>query len=135
MKKNQLCQVLLIVAISLFMASNLSAQVTTATLSGVVKDSKGTALASATITVEFADAGIKHVLTTKDDGRFTLPNLRVGGPYKITVNHVSHQQSVTDNVFLEWRMKHPVDGTMQEVAIELTGVTVAAGGGSRIFDE
>ena len=61
------------------LSSQLNAQVTTATLSGLVKDSKGAGLGSATVTVEYPDAGIKHVLTTRADGRFTVPNLRVGG--------------------------------------------------------
>lgn len=99
----------------------MSAQVTTATLSGSVKDPKGAALASATVTVEFSDAGIKQVLTTNADGRFTLSNLRVGGPYKVTVNHVSHQQTTTENIFLDLGLNNSVEITMEETAKELTG--------------
>jgi len=116
-----------------FLAIDLSAQVTTATLSGVVKDSKGAMLASATVTVEFPDAGIKQVLMTKADGRFTVPNLRVGGPYKVTVDHVSHQQAVSDNIFLELGLNNTVEFTMQETATVLTNVTV--GSTSKIFDD
>ena len=68
-------------------SNKIDAQVTTATLGGIVKDSKGAPLNGATVTVEYPDAGIKQVVTTKEDGRFTVPNLRVGGPYKVTVNH------------------------------------------------
>jgi hypothetical protein len=57
------------------------AQVTTATLSGIVKDPNNTPLSGATILVEYPDAGIRLNLVTKADGRFTVPNLRVGGPY------------------------------------------------------
>ena len=39
----------------------LNAQVTTATLSGSVKDSKGAALPAATVTVEYPDAGISSM--------------------------------------------------------------------------
>lgn len=123
----------LIIVVLLFSAS-LTAQVTTATLSGIVKDSKGTALGSATVTIEFPDAGIKHVLVTKADGRFTMPNLRVGGPYKVTVNHVSHQQNVSDNIFLELGLNNTIEFTLQETAQELGNVTVVAGG-SKIFDD
>ncbi|HLG40884.1 MAG TPA: carboxypeptidase-like regulatory domain-containing protein, partial [Chitinophagaceae bacterium] len=71
-----------IVMLLLIFAKSPNAQVTTATLSGIVKDSKGAALGSATITVEFPDAGISQSLITKPDGRFTVSNLRVGGPYR-----------------------------------------------------
>lgn len=118
----------------LFLSTSLAAQVTTATLSGFVKDPKGAALGSATVTIEFPDAGIKQVLITKADGRFTVPNLRVGGPYKVTVNHVSHQQSVTENIFLELGLNNTVEITMAEVAKELGNVTVTTGAG-KIFDD
>jgi hypothetical protein len=83
---------------SILIAVNSNAQVTTATISGIVKNSKGVALGSASVLVEFPDAGIKQSLTTRGDGRFTVPNLRVGGPYKITVTHVGHQPSITENI-------------------------------------
>ena len=111
---------------------SLNAQVTTATLSGIVKDPKGAGLVSATVTVEFPDAGIKQVLITKSDGRYTVPNLRVGGPYRITVNHVSYKEAVTDNIFLELGLNNTVDFTLQERTTELGNVTVTAT--SKIFD-
>lgn len=125
----------LLIFVVLAFTYTMSAQVTTATLSGSVKDPKGAALASATVTIEFSDAGIKQVLTTNADGRFTLSNLRVGGPYKVTVNHVSHQQTTTENIFLDLGLNNTVEITMQETAKELTGVTVLGGGGLKVFDD
>jgi len=133
MKKQIKKQNWILLATLLFLTINLSAQVTTATISGMVKDSKGAALGSATVTVEFPDAGIKQVLITKADGRFTVPNLRVGGPYKVTVTHVNHQQAVSDNIFLELGLNNTVEFTMQETATTLTNVTVASR--SKIFDD
>lgn len=102
------------------------AQVTTATLSGIVKDPKGNALPAATVVVEFPDAGIKQVLATKGDGRFTVPNLRVGGPYKVTATFVNFQQTVIDNVFLELGQNNSVDIQLTEKAGELEKVTVTS---------
>src|SRR5688572_23136922 len=81
--------------------SFLQAQVTTATLSGMVKDAAGAPLSSATVTIEYPDAGVKQTLTTKGDGRFTLANQRVGGPYRISVSHVGQQDVVEQNIYLE----------------------------------
>jgi hypothetical protein len=120
-----------------FLLFNLSyyvnAQVTTATLSGTVKDAKGAALASATITVEYPDAGISQSLITKSDGRFTVSNLRVGGPYKVTVNHVSYQKAVSENIFLELGLNNTVEFKLEERSTEIGGVTVTAR--SKIFDD
>jgi hypothetical protein len=133
MSKNIKNQNWLVVLALTCIVNNLTAQVTTATISGVVKDTKGAVLGSATITVEFPDAGIKQVLITKSDGRFTVPNLRVGGPYKVTVNHVSHQQAVSENIFLELGLNNTIEFVLQESAKELGNVTVASR--SKIFDD
>jgi hypothetical protein len=108
------------------------AQVTTATLSGIVSDKKGAPIASATVTIEFSDAGIKQVLSTRSDGRFIVPNLRVGGPYKITINHVGHRIAVVENLFLELGQNDPLEFVMEEKTTELGEVIVT--GGNRIFD-
>jgi hypothetical protein len=113
--------------------AQLSAQVTTATLGGIIKDSKGAGLEAATVTVEYPDAGIKQVLITRSDGRFTVPNLRVGGPYRVTVDHVSHAQAVSENIFLELGLNNTIEFTLQDKTTELGGVTVSASG-AKIFD-
>jgi hypothetical protein len=123
---------ILFAILSLTFSYHLPAQVTTATLSGIVKDPKGAGLSSATVTVEFPDAGIKQVLVTRSDGRFTVPNLRVGGPYRVTVNHVSHNDAVSDNLFLELGLNNTVEFSLQDKTTELGNVTVSTS--SRIFD-
>jgi len=110
----------------------LLAQVTTATLSGIVMDPKNAPLASATVTVEFPEAGIRQSLVTKSDGRFTVPNLRVGGPYKVTVNYVSYQEAVTENIFLELGQNNSIEFVLKVKSQQLETVTVTPG--STIFD-
>lgn len=112
---------------------NAHAQVTTATLSGIVRDSKGAALAAASVTVEYPDAGISQTLITKSDGRFTVANLRVGGPYRVTVNHVSFQKAVSENIFLDLGLNNTVEFKLEEKSTEIGGVTVVSR--SKIFDD
>ncbi len=111
----------------------VNAQVTTATLSGIVKDAKGAVLSAASVTVEYPDAGITQVLITKSDGRFTVPNLRVGGPYKVTVIHVSYQKAISENIFLELGLNNTIEFKLEEKSTEIAGVTVVSK--SRIFDD
>jgi len=110
----------------------LFSQVTTATLSGIVKDPNGAPLPFATVTIEFADACFKQVMATKGDGRFTVPNLRVGGPYTVTVSFINYQQTIIDNVFLELGQTNSIDIQLKAKAAELDKVTVT--GRSAIFD-
>ena len=111
-----------------------SAQVTTATLSGIVKDASGLPLGSSTVLIEFPNAGIKQTLTTKSDGRFTLANQRVGGPYKVSVSHIGQQDAVEQNIFLELGQNNFVEILMTNQRTQLETVTVAASIGSKIFD-
>lgn len=133
MKRKQLLKGSLFIVITFtFLSSALIAQVTTATLSGIVMGAKGAPLESATVTVEFPEAGIKQSLITKSDGRFTVPNLRVGGPYKVTVDHVSHLQAITQNIFLDLGQNNSIEFPLQEKTQQLETVTITSG--TTIFD-
>ena len=120
------------VTVMLSFLLNANAQVTTATVSGIVNSISGEALAKAGVTVEFPDAGIRENLITKADGRFTVPNLRVGGPYKITVTHISHQSASYDNVFLELGPNNVFEFILEKKIVDLNAVVVT--GKSAIFD-
>ena len=109
-----------------------NAQVTTATISGIVKDPQGKPLSGATVLIEFPDAGIRQSLVTKDDGRFTVPNLRVGGPYKVTIKHVSYSEKGSSDIFLELGLNNTLEYTLEERRNELAAVTVSSA--SRVFD-
>lgn len=123
---------IILLLILLLCSPVLYSQVTTATLSGIVKDPKGAPLPSATVVIEYADAGIRQTLATKGDGRFTVPNLRVGGPYTVTVSFINFQQSVTNGVFLELGQNNSIEILLKQSAGELQQVTVTGRG--TIFD-
>ena len=60
--------------------------VTTGTLSGVVVDQQNKVLPGASVLAVHEPTGTRYDATTEGDGRFHLPNVRVGGPYTITVS-------------------------------------------------
>ncbi|MCY7422777.1 MAG: TonB-dependent receptor [Chitinophagaceae bacterium] len=126
MKKNYPFKWLMAVMICIaFVSSSSFAQVTTATLSGRVTDQKGKPIPDATVVVKFADAGIERSLVTKEDGRFTLANQRVGGPYTITVTHVTHAVYTANDIYLELGQNNVVEVAMIEQGRELGNVTVS----------
>ena len=133
MSRKQLLKTrLIIVSLLTFLSPVLFAQVTTATLSGIVSDPKGDPLNGATVTVEFPEAGIKQSLVTKADGGFIVPNLRVGGPYKITVSFVNYNKAVVENIFLNLGQNNPVAVLLTEKTQQLETVTVVSG--TSVFD-
>lgn len=125
----------LFLVLIIFCFGNLSmAQITTATLSGIVKDAQGAPVPSATVNIAFPNAGVQKTLITKSDGRFTLANQRVGGPYRITATHINQQQVLVDSIFLELGQNNYIEISMTGSAAVLENVIVGATGGSRIFD-
>lgn len=95
------------------------AQVTTGTIIGTVKDSKGQILSGATIKAVLTTTGSVYTTTSNAAGAYTLPNLRVGGPYTITVNYVGHNQATIDNLTIT------LGNTLQiDPSLEITGQTL-----------
>ncbi|HKD61872.1 MAG TPA: carboxypeptidase-like regulatory domain-containing protein [Terracidiphilus sp.] len=83
------------VALLFLFAFAAYAQVVGGTLTGVVRDSSGAAIAGATVTVRQSETGATRVVNTDSDGRFFAPSVPVG-PYTVVVGHEgfgSQQQS------------------------------------------
>jgi hypothetical protein len=66
-------------------AGSAAAQgVTTGMIGGVVNDSQGAIVPGATVTAVHEPSGTSYEAVTQADGRFFIPAVRVGGPYKVT---------------------------------------------------
>ncbi len=61
------------------------AQEVTGTIRGDVVDDAGAPLSGATVTITHVPSGTRSVQTTDQSGTFSAPNLRIGGPFDITV--------------------------------------------------
>ena len=62
------------------------AQVTTGTLTGSVLAADGSALPGVTVEAVHVPTGTRYSDVTGGEGRFTMPNVRVGGPYRVSAN-------------------------------------------------
>ena len=80
---------------ALVIPAAVSAQETTSIIRGAVtKD--GAPVAGAKITAINVPSGARVEVTTGDDGEFSFPGLRVGGPYTVEVKSGQGNTSVTD---------------------------------------
>lgn len=113
--------------------TKVQAQVTTATLSGVVKNEAGQPLPGATVKVTYADAGINKGLVTMSDGSFQVLNLRVGGPYTVSVSFTGFAPKTATNIYLNLGQNTALDLRLSEVAGTLNEVVVS--GRSTIFND
>ena len=63
--------------------------VTTGSMGGVVTDAAGAPVSGASVIAIHAPSGTNYETTTREDGRYFFANMRVGGPYILTVSYVS----------------------------------------------
>src|SRR4030095_8948893 len=76
------CVAIALVAIAL---PSYGQNVTTGTITGVIKEQQGGVLPGATVTAVHEPTGTSYEGVTQGDGRFSLLNVRVGGPYQVVV--------------------------------------------------
>ncbi len=105
---------------------NLNAQVTTSSMVGLITDENKEPLIGATVIAVHQPSGTRYGTVTNLDGRFGIPNMRIGGPYQVTVSYVGFNEQVRDNIFLSLGVAANVNVALQSSAIELSGVEVVA---------
>ncbi len=76
---------------------------TTGTITGIVLDSQKRPVSGATVVAIHLPSGSTYEGTTREDGRFAIPNMRVGGPYSVVVSAaaagaVAFQTQTQENV-------------------------------------
>jgi outer membrane receptor protein involved in Fe transport len=101
------------------------AQVTTGSLTGVVKDEKGEALIGATVKAVHGPSGTVYGTTTLENGRYNIPNMRVGGPYTITISYVSFKEQTVENVSLPLGQTFRIDIKLETEATALKELVVS----------
>ena len=75
------------------------AQVTTATIAGVVQDASGAVIPGVSVTTRNVDTGITRTVTTDEGGRYTLPDLTVGN-YEVEAQLPGFQTEVRSGITL-----------------------------------
>jgi hypothetical protein len=79
-------RVALAMALLLSINGLAAAQVTTGAITGAVVDESGGVLPGATVTAVHEETGSRSTAVTDTDGRYSILNVRSGGPYSITVS-------------------------------------------------
>lgn len=104
----------------------LFSQVTTSKIKGTVTDESGEALFGATVSVLHVPTGTLRGTTAQDNGRYTILNLRVGGPYKITFSYLGFKQQVVNDVFLTLGKTTNINATLVEEGQSLNEIVISS---------
>jgi hypothetical protein len=106
------------------------AQVTTGSLNGVVRNESQQGVSGANVIAIHLPSGTAYETTTQADGRFVILNMRVGGPYSVTVAYpgtggAAFAPETLDNVEVNLGVATDLAFNVKQIAITET-VTVTA---------
>ncbi len=109
------------------------AQETTSEIQGTVKNGNAS-IAGATIKAEHTPTGTVYQTSSRKDGRFNLANLKIGGPYTITITNVGFKEQVKENVFLTLGQTYNADFILSLDEKDLATVVVSASRQDKIIN-
>jgi len=95
-----LCLSVISIAALILLVIPVVAQLPTATILGVAKDSSGGVLPNVTVTITNLDTGTTRVVKTSDDGEFRAPELPVGR-YEVKAEHAGFKTVDRKGITLE----------------------------------
>jgi hypothetical protein len=101
------------------------AQETTSEIQGIVLDGKQS-IPGATVIAVHQPTGTKYGTTTRLDGRYNLPNLKIGGPYVVTVSFVGFKTETQSDITLLLGQTHKANFTLVEAVTSLNEVVVTS---------
>ncbi|HEY8917971.1 MAG TPA: carboxypeptidase regulatory-like domain-containing protein [Chitinophaga sp.] len=100
------------------------AQVTTSSLTGVVKDNKNEGLIGATVKATHVPTGTIYGTVSQADGRFNIPNMKVGGPYKIEVTFIGYVTRTYQDISLQLGVPAKLNVQLEDNSKSLNEVEV-----------
>ncbi|MDN5287478.1 MAG: TonB-dependent receptor [Mucilaginibacter sp.] len=105
--------------------------VTTASVNGIVSDAKG-AIPGATVTITHTPSGTVYSTVTRADGRYNIPNLRVGGPYTFKVSFIGYKNFVQEGINLSIGQDQKMNAQLADNTTSLNEVVVTGSQGKVI---
>lgn len=123
---------LITIVFSISAMSILFAQgVTTATLSGRVIDASGSGIPGANVVAVHQPSGSQYGNVSDPSGYFRLPNMRVGGPYTVTISFIGYENFQQEGIYLTLGQSLQLNPSLVESSTQLNEVVVTSSG---IFD-
>ncbi|TQV76729.1 hypothetical protein FLL45_01875 [Aliikangiella marina] len=132
---------LLVAALALGMSQYAVAEDTSSSIRGKILDPQGNAAANTTIIIVHEPSGTRKTVTTNESGTFNATGLRVGGPYRVTVDSDVHADQEYDGIYLTLGNVERLDAQLESAdtnTVVITGArlpsTLSSGSGS-VFGE
>lgn len=105
----------------------VNSQVTTSAIRGTVMAENNEPLTGATVVAVHVPSGTRYANFCDLDGRFHISNMRIGGPYEVTVSLISYSSKTYNNINLSLGNVTELNFTLSPATTELKEVVVTAG--------
>lgn len=119
------------IAVFLMTVTAFSQGVTTSSMQGTVSDESGESLFGANVVATHTPSGTVYGAISNENGRFYLPNIRVGGPYSVKVTYVGFQDRTFEGITLGLGQSYNLKVVLSE-GMELDEVVVTSQRGNII---
>ncbi|MAI38057.1 TonB-dependent receptor [Alteromonas sp.] len=126
--KAKLSRVAIAVALSAGLSSAALAQQTSSGIRGTILDPAGAPEAGVDITVTHLPSGTRRTVTTNEDGNYTIQGLRVGGPYKVTIDSKEFEDQTLDGLFLQLGQFEKINRKLNSNDVEVITVSGSSTG-------
>jgi hypothetical protein len=121
-----LLPLLLLLAVTVA-APPLAAQgVTTSAITGFVKDQDGAPVSDASVVAVHVPSGTQYRAVARSGGAYSIPNMRVGGPYRVTATFIGYEPKTEEDLQLSLGETLRLDLELRAQAVQLQELAVTA---------
>ena len=110
----------------LFISGFVTAQITTSSISGVVVDDGNMELEGANVVAVHVPTGTTYGVVTNQDGRFNMVNMRVGGPYTVSISYIGFNEQNVEDIYLTLGKSETISLALTPASQDLDNVVVTA---------
>lgn len=124
MRQSLLKSLISLVLVAIATIAVTQAQVTTSSVVGQVVDSQGEPLPGANIVATHEPSGTRYGAVSNLDGRYTIPNMRIGGPYTVQISFIGFEPVSYTGMVLKLGEPYSLSTTLSDDSTELGEVIV-----------
>ena len=123
---NKSLQIFLFLGIILSSLASMGQGVTTSSINGRVLEGENEPLLGATIVAIHTPTGTTYGSVTDIEGYYRINNMRVGGPYNITITYVGKQDLALTNIFLQLGESEQINANLADSTNALDEIVIQA---------
>ncbi|MBQ0024117.1 MAG: TonB-dependent receptor, partial [Bacteroidales bacterium] len=112
-------------ALGLFVSIAMNAQLTTSTLSGKITDAQGSVPGAVVIAIH-TPSGSQYHAVANNEGRYTIPGMRPGGPYEVSVQMMGYNTVIYQDITLQLSETFVQDVVLTDASEQLAEAVVVA---------